>query len=62
MLLLFAGLPLALGSYWTLVPAALQAVLLILRTCAEDRLLHTELPGYAEYAQKVRWRLAPALW
>jgi protein-S-isoprenylcysteine O-methyltransferase Ste14 len=36
--------------------------LLILRTALEDRTLLTELPGYPDYAQRVRWRLLPGVW
>ena len=61
-LLLFLGMPLALGSLWALAPAALACALLILRTVWEDRLLRAELPGYPDYARRVRWRLAPGLW
>lgn len=61
-LLLFAGMALALHSLWALVPAAIASALLVLRTSWEDRLLHAELPGYAAYAQRVRWRLVPGLW
>ena len=61
-LLLFFGMALALGSYWALVPAALAAALLILRTAWEDRLLQAELAGYRDYASRVRWRLIPGIW
>lgn len=61
-LALFFGMALALGSFWALVPAALASVFLILRTSWEDRLLQAELPGYAGYARRVRWRLLPGLW
>lgn len=61
-LLLFFGMALALGSLWALFPAALAAALLVLRTAWEDRLLRTELPGYADYARRVRWRLLPGVW
>ena len=54
--------PLALGSRWGLVPAALMNVLLIVRTVLEDRTLHRELPGYPEYAAKTRHRLIPGVW
>ncbi|MNU05275.1 hypothetical protein D3C72_2500120 [compost metagenome] len=53
---------LALGSFWALVPATLAAALLVLRTAWEDRLLRAELPGYADYALQVRWRLLPGVW
>jgi protein-S-isoprenylcysteine O-methyltransferase Ste14 len=60
--LLFAGIALALGSYWALIPAALCAMLLILRTRWEDRTLQAELPGYKEYAQRVRYKWIPGIW
>jgi protein-S-isoprenylcysteine O-methyltransferase Ste14 len=53
-LLLFFGMALALGSFWALVPAALASAALVLRTAWEDRLLRAELPGYVEYAGRVR--------
>jgi len=54
--------PLMLGSAWALIPALLVVGLIILRTSLEDRMLQAELPGYAEYAQRVRYRLAPGIW
>jgi protein-S-isoprenylcysteine O-methyltransferase Ste14 len=62
MLLVYAALPFALGSRWALGPAALTVVLLVVRTGLEDRTLRVELPGYAEYAAKVRYRLLPGVW
>ncbi len=61
-LLLLPGLSLALGSYWGLVPAAIAAILLVVRTIWEDRLLHQKLPGYPEYSLRVRARLVPGIW
>ncbi|UIJ46651.1 isoprenylcysteine carboxylmethyltransferase family protein [Sphingomonas cannabina] len=61
-LLLFFGMALALGSYWALVPAAIASAVLVLRTAWEDRLLHAELPGYRDYARRVRSRLVPGIW
>ena len=54
--------PLALGSWWTFVPALLTGALIIIRTGLEDRTLQVELPGYADYAGRVRWRLVPGIW
>lgn len=54
--------PVALGSWWALVPAVLAAALLLWRTSKEDRFLATELPGYAAYAARVRYRLIPGVW
>ncbi len=61
-IVLITGAALTLGSWIALVPAALNAVLLILRTSLEDRLLTTGLPGYREYAKHVPERLVPGLW
>ncbi len=55
-------IPVLLGSLYALIPAALIAALFILRTALEDRTLRQELPGYAEYARDVRWRLVPGIW
>jgi protein-S-isoprenylcysteine O-methyltransferase Ste14 len=57
-----APLPLSLGSIWGLVTGVLIGVLFIVRTALEDRTLPAELPGYAEYVQKVRYRLIPGVW
>jgi protein-S-isoprenylcysteine O-methyltransferase Ste14 len=59
---LFVGIALALASWWALVPAALAIALLVVRTGWEDRLLQTELPGYADYARRTRYRLLPGFW
>jgi protein-S-isoprenylcysteine O-methyltransferase Ste14 len=56
------GTALALGSYWALVPAALVLPILIRRTAMEDRTLREELPGYTQYAGRVRYRLLPGVW
>ena len=56
------GIPLSLGSYWAVLPAVLTCLVLVVRTVLEDRTLQAELPGYAEYAQRVRYRVLPGLW
>ncbi len=56
------GTPLLLGSWWALVPGAGIAIVIVIRTALEDRMLRAELPGYAEYAQQVRYRLLPGVW
>jgi protein-S-isoprenylcysteine O-methyltransferase Ste14 len=33
--------------------------LFVRRTLLEDRMLRRELPGYADYAERVRWRVVP---
>jgi protein-S-isoprenylcysteine O-methyltransferase Ste14 len=61
-ILLFPCMTLFLGSWWALVAAGLISVLMVIRTALEDRTLQAELPGYAEYAQRVRYRLVPGMW
>jgi protein-S-isoprenylcysteine O-methyltransferase Ste14 len=61
-LLVWPGAALALGSWWAMVPALTIVALYIYRTAREDRTLQAELDGYAEYAQKVRYRLLPGVW
>lgn len=56
------ALPVALGSFIGLAPAVLGCAFLALRAAYEDRTLHRDLPGYREYARRVRWRLVPRLW
>ena len=54
--------PIFLGSYWALVPAAAFAVVFVVHTWLEDRMLMQRLPGYAEFAAGVRYRLLPGIW
>jgi len=54
--------PLALGSWWTFIPAALTVCFIVVRTVLEDRALQDELDGYREYAQQTRYRLLPGIW
>ena len=54
--------PLALGSAWAVLPALFLIPVLVIRIIGEEKLLTSDLPGYAEYTQKVRYRLFPGLW
>jgi protein-S-isoprenylcysteine O-methyltransferase Ste14 len=54
--------PLILGSWWAFLPAALLALVVVVRTALEDRTLRAELPGYGEYATDTRYRLIPLVW
>jgi protein-S-isoprenylcysteine O-methyltransferase Ste14 len=56
------GGALALGSLWALAPAALVVIALVIRTRLEDATLQRELPGYAEYAARVRYKWIPGVW
>lgn len=61
-LVMLLGMPLALGSWWGLYALLFIVPVLIWRLLDEERLLRKELPGYVEYTQEVRYRLAPCLW
>ena len=61
-ILWIASIPLILGSLYAFLPFALYTVLMSLRTDLEDKTLHKELPGYAEYSKRVRYRLFPGIW
>lgn len=54
--------PLVLGSAWAFIPAVLTVALIFVRTALEDRTLQAELPGYAQYAQRTKFRLLPGIW
>ncbi len=54
--------PVFFSSFWVLVPTILVLIASIIRTALEDRTLQEELPGYAEYARKVKFRLIPGIW
>lgn len=61
-LLALPGIALALSSAWTLVPGIIAIVITVIRTLLEDRALQEELPGYKEYAGRVRYRLIPGIY
>jgi protein-S-isoprenylcysteine O-methyltransferase Ste14 len=61
-LLYLFGTPLALGSYWGLVPFVFVIPFLAWRLFDEERMLTNELEGYSEYQQRVRYRLVPGVW
>jgi protein-S-isoprenylcysteine O-methyltransferase Ste14 len=61
-LVLLAGIPLGLGSFWGLLTLAPMAAVIIWRLLDEEALLVRELPGYAAYRDKTRYRLIPLVW
>ena len=62
MLLISLCSPLALGSYWAVIPSLLMIPLLILRIRNEEDVLGKKLAGYREYSLKTRYRLIPFIW
>jgi protein-S-isoprenylcysteine O-methyltransferase Ste14 len=61
-LLYLVGTPLALGSYRGLLAFVGMVLVLIWRLLEEERMLARDLPGYAEYQTRVRYRLVPYVW
>src|SRR5262249_19733271 len=61
-LVLMAGIPLALGSYWALLVMLAGLPGLHLRIVDEENCLAADLEGYAEYRDRVRYRLIPGVY
>jgi len=53
---------LALGSYVSLPALVLFVPIYVLRILNEEKVLRAELPGYIEYCERTRWRMAPGVW
>ena len=60
--LFLLSIPLLLGSLWGLILAPVMASILAFRAVREERTLAAGLKGYADYMQRVRYRLVPGLW
>ena len=61
-IVLFCGLPVALGSWYSYPLSAAIVCLFVYRTRREDRMLRDSLAGYADYAHDVHYRLVPGVW
>lgn len=61
-LLYIAAMPVALGSWWALLALVPLLPVMVWRILDEEGLLRHNLAGYAEYAQRVRYRLVPHVW
>jgi len=61
-ILWMSSIPLIIGSLYAFIPVMIYSAMMILRTHLEDRTLRDELPGYAEYAERVKFRLLPGVW
>src|SRR5262245_49055599 len=59
---LFVGMPLALGSWWSLGLIVLFIPILLWRLLDEEKILRRDLPGYIQYMRRVRFRLVPFVW
>jgi len=61
-ILMYVASPLALGSYWAIIPAIFIIPFIIARILNEESVLTKELEGYSEYKLKTRYRLIPGIW
>jgi protein-S-isoprenylcysteine O-methyltransferase Ste14 len=61
-LIMYLPTPLALGSYYGLIPMALLPVALVFRILNEEKVLRENLDGYVEYCGKTKFRLIPFIW
>jgi protein-S-isoprenylcysteine O-methyltransferase Ste14 len=59
---LFLSMPLVLGSWYALMVFAFYPAIIIVRLKDEEELLTRELPGYADYKKKVKYRILPFVW
>ncbi len=62
MVIMALFMPLALGSYFSLIPIALIIPITVYRLKNEEKILLKELKGYEEYCRKTRFRLIPYIW
>jgi protein-S-isoprenylcysteine O-methyltransferase Ste14 len=62
MIVLYLSASLVLGSYYSLIPMAVFLSTLVIRIRNEEKVLLAGLPGYADYAKRVRYRLIPFVW
>ena len=61
-LVMYIFSPLALGSYWAVLPMLLMIPILVARLRNEETVLVRDLPGYADYMQRTKYRLVPGIW
>jgi len=61
-LLVFLPMPIILGSFYALIPFACYLPIIAARIISEEKFLKNELDGYAEYTEKVKYRLIPFVW
>jgi protein-S-isoprenylcysteine O-methyltransferase Ste14 len=61
-LFMLVGIPVALGSWWGVLVIVAMLPVLIWRLIDEERFLVRNLPGYADYRNRVPYRLVPLIW
>lgn len=61
-LILFLSMPLVLGSLYSFIVFLAYPFIIAKRIKHEEEFLEKELNGYADYKQKVKYRLIPFVW
>jgi len=61
-LVLYLFTPIALGSFWAVIPFALISAAFPIRILNEEKVLLRDLPGYGDYMKKTKYRLIPGIW
>ena len=61
-ILMYMLIPVALGSFWAMIPLLLIPVMLVFRLLDEEKALIKGLKGYKQYMKKVKYRLIPWIW
>lgn len=61
-LLLFLSMPLVLGSVISFVITLAYIPIIAKRIENEEKVLEDGLPGYAEYKNRVKWKVVPFIW
>jgi protein-S-isoprenylcysteine O-methyltransferase Ste14 len=61
-ILMYTATPIALGSWWGLLPVIIISIALMVRSIMEEEVLQRDLVGYRDYSQRVKWRLIPIIW
>ena len=59
---MFLAMPIVMGSWWAFLVMIPYVLAIAARIKDEENLLTKELEGYAEYKEKVRWKLIPYIW
>jgi protein-S-isoprenylcysteine O-methyltransferase Ste14 len=60
--IMLLGVPLALGSWWGLLPVIPMMAVIVVRLLEEEKFLVKNLAGYTEYRNKVEYRIIPFIW
>jgi protein-S-isoprenylcysteine O-methyltransferase Ste14 len=61
-MIMYIPMPLALGSWWGLIPMVILPIVLVFRIINEEKVLTENLPGYREYCRQTRYRMLPGIW